>query len=106
MPLDGHEYLIRQGWEGKGSGLRHGGISRPIIVAQKKNMGGIGKDRDEAFPFWDQCVSLLCFWDRYMTYYTSSVFNAAASAIKVKCYDSDSVRSPGHVPFTPLTILL
>lgn len=60
MPLDGHEYLTRQGWEGKGSGLRHGAISRPIIVAQKKNMSGIGKDRDEAFPFWDQCVDLFC----------------------------------------------
>ncbi|GJE88279.1 hypothetical protein PsYK624_043620 [Phanerochaete sordida] len=80
MPLDGHDYLVRQGWEGKGSGLRHGAISRPVIVAQKKNMGGIGKDRDEAFPFWDH------------------VFNAAASAIKVKCYDSDSEDTESSTP--------
>ena len=56
MPLDGHSYLMAQGWEGKGSGLRQGAISNPIIVVQKKTLSGIGKDRDEAFPFWDQWV--------------------------------------------------
>lgn len=54
MPLDGNAYLKAQGWEGQGSGLRHGAISRPVIIAQKKTLSGIGKDRDEAFPFWDQ----------------------------------------------------
>lgn len=54
MPLDGHSYLVSQGWRGKGTGLRDGAISRPITVAQKKNLAGLGKDRDEAFPFWDQ----------------------------------------------------
>ncbi|KAI0689047.1 hypothetical protein BC835DRAFT_1308536 [Cytidiella melzeri] len=73
MPLDGHAHLVSQGWQGKGSGLRHGAINRPVIVAQKKTLSGIGKDRDEAFPFWDH------------------VYSAAASAIKVKVYnDSDS----------------
>ncbi|THG94030.1 hypothetical protein EW026_g7356 [Hermanssonia centrifuga] len=72
MPLDGHAYLVSQGWEGKGTGLRNGAISRPVIVTQKKTLSGIGKDRDEAFPFWDH------------------VFSAAANSIKVKCYDSDS----------------
>jgi hypothetical protein len=56
MPLDGHNYLVSQGWGGKGKALRDGAISRPLIVAQKKNLSGVGKDRDEAFPFWDQCV--------------------------------------------------
>ena len=56
MPIDGHAHLVAQGWSGKGSGLRPGAISRPIVVAQKKTLSGIGKDRDEAFPFWDQCV--------------------------------------------------
>lgn len=54
MPLDGHSFLVAQGWSGTGSGLRNGAISRPITVAQKKTLSGIGKDRDEAFPFWDQ----------------------------------------------------
>lgn len=54
MPLDGHAFLLSQGWSGTGSGLREGAISRPITVNQKKNLAGIGKDRDEAFPFWDQ----------------------------------------------------
>jgi hypothetical protein len=54
MPLDGHAFLLSQGWSGSGSGLRNGAISRPITVTQKKTLAGIGKDRDEAFPFWDQ----------------------------------------------------
>ncbi|EIN12639.1 hypothetical protein PUNSTDRAFT_141290 [Punctularia strigosozonata HHB-11173 SS5] len=71
MPLDGHEYLVAQGWKGKGTALREGAISRPIAVTQKKNLGGVGKDRDEAFPFWDH------------------LFAAAASAITLKVDDSD-----------------
>jgi len=54
MPLDGHAFLVNQGWSGTGTGLRNGSISRPISVPQKRNLAGIGKDRDEAFPFWDQ----------------------------------------------------
>jgi len=54
MPLDGHAFLVNQGWSGTGTGLREGAISRPIAASQKKNLSGIGKDRDEAFPFWDQ----------------------------------------------------
>ena len=56
MPLDGHAHLVAQGWSGKGTGLRSGAIAKPITVIQKKNLGGVGKDRDEAFPFWDQYV--------------------------------------------------
>ena len=56
MPLDGHSYLVKQGWTGKGNGLRHGSISRPLAIPQKRNLAGLGKDRDEAFPFWDQSV--------------------------------------------------
>jgi hypothetical protein len=54
MPLDGHSYLVAQGWSGKGTGLRAGAISRPLAIPQKKTLSGLGKDRDEAFPFWDQ----------------------------------------------------
>ena len=54
MPLDGHAFLVNQGWSGAGTGLRNGSISRPISIPQKRNLAGIGKDRDEAFPFWDQ----------------------------------------------------
>jgi hypothetical protein len=54
MPLDGHSYLLSQGWTGKGTGLRHGAITRPLAIPQKKTLAGLGKDRDEAFPFWDQ----------------------------------------------------
>jgi hypothetical protein len=54
MPLDGASYLAAQGWAGKGNGLRLGAISRPLAIPQKKTFSGLGKDRDEAFPFWDQ----------------------------------------------------
>ncbi|KAH9941076.1 hypothetical protein B0H21DRAFT_753482 [Amylocystis lapponica] len=83
MPLDGHAYLVSQGWQGKGSGLRQGAIARPVAVAQKKTLAGIGKDRDDAFPFWDH------------------VFAAAAVNIQVKLHkdddDSDSEGTPAPV---------
>ncbi|KAF8501060.1 hypothetical protein F5888DRAFT_1632849 [Russula emetica] len=71
MPLDGHAFLLSQGWSGSGSGLRKGAISRPVTVTQKKNLAGIGKDRDEAFPFWDH------------------LYTVAASAIQIECFSSD-----------------
>ncbi|KAI9510602.1 hypothetical protein F5148DRAFT_970012, partial [Russula earlei] len=71
MPLDGHALLVSQGWSGTGTGLRKGAISRPITAPQKRNLAGIGKDRDEAFPFWDH------------------LFTVAASAIRIECFSSD-----------------
>ena len=54
MPIDTHSYLVQRGWKGKGTGLKEGGIERPVIQAQKKNLKGLGKDRDDGFQFWDQ----------------------------------------------------
>jgi nucleolar protein TMA23 len=54
MPLDGHSYLVANGWSGKGTALREGAIVKPIAISQKKSLSGVGKDRDDAFPFWDQ----------------------------------------------------
>jgi nucleolar protein TMA23 len=71
MPLDGHAFLVNQGWSGAGNGLRNGSISRPISIPQKRTLAGIGKDRDEAFPFWDH------------------LFAVAASAIQIECFSSD-----------------
>ncbi|KAG8765338.1 hypothetical protein FRC12_007550 [Ceratobasidium sp. 428] len=51
--LDGQSHLVKQGWKGVGHPLKAGGRARPIIIAQKKTLGGIGKDRDESFAFWD-----------------------------------------------------
>ena len=34
--------------------LKHGHSTRPLAVVKKKTLSGIGKDRDEAVPFWDQ----------------------------------------------------
>ncbi|KAG9128487.1 hypothetical protein FRC07_009711 [Ceratobasidium sp. 392] len=51
--LDGQNHLVKQGWKGAGHPLKAGGRSRPIVIAQKKTLGGIGKDRDESFAFWD-----------------------------------------------------
>ncbi|KAJ6585104.1 hypothetical protein B0H19DRAFT_924757, partial [Mycena capillaripes] len=71
MPLDGHSYLVAQGWTGSGTGLRQGAISRPLAIPQKKNLAGLGKDRDEAFPFWDH------------------LFSAASKSIQVKISSGD-----------------
>ena len=56
MPIDGHGYLTKRGWAGKGSGLRVGSIARPIVASQKRDSKGLGKDRDDHFEFWDQYV--------------------------------------------------
>lgn len=54
--LDGQTHLVKQGWKGTGHPLKAGGRARPIVIAQKKTLGGIGRDRDESFAFWDQYV--------------------------------------------------
>lgn len=56
MPIDGHSYLTKRGWAGKGSGLRAGSVARPIVASQKRDSRGLGKDRDDHFEFWDQYV--------------------------------------------------
>ena len=59
MPIDGHNYLTKRGWAGKGNGLRAGSIARPIVASQKRDSKGLGKDRDDHFEFWDQYVITL-----------------------------------------------
>ena len=95
MPLDSHSYLLSQGWGGKGTGLRQGAISRPLAIPQKKTLAGLGKDRDEAFPFWDQWAHTksLLQWEitvslpLFLT--QSSLFLAASKSIQIKCLSDD-----------------
>lgn len=58
MPIDTHSYLTSRGWKGKGTALREGGLERPIVQAQKNNLKGLGKDRDDGFQFWDHIYSV------------------------------------------------
>ncbi|KAG6868991.1 hypothetical protein C0993_006513 [Termitomyces sp. T159_Od127] len=81
MPLDGHDFLVSQGWSGRGTGLRQGAISRPIAIPQKRNLAGLGKDRDEAFPFWDH------------------LFTAASKSIQLKLSSDD--ESDGEMSSLP-----
>ncbi|KIK80372.1 hypothetical protein PAXRUDRAFT_158877 [Paxillus rubicundulus Ve08.2h10] len=67
----GHAYLKSYGWAGTGTGLRRGAIDKPLAVPPKKNLAGLGKDRDEAFPFWDH------------------LFTAASKAITIKVSSDD-----------------
>ena len=93
MPLDGHSYLASYGWSGKGNGLRKGAISRPLAIPQKRNLAGLGKERDEAFPFWDQYVLLHVL--THSKCHFVSVFTAAAKSIDIKVgSDSESDVSP------------
>ncbi|EKM79463.1 hypothetical protein AGABI1DRAFT_128615 [Agaricus bisporus var. burnettii JB137-S8] len=95
MPLDGHSYLVSQGWSGHGTGLRQDSIIRPLAIPQKRTLAGLGKDRDEAFPFWDQ-FSLLPLSRCFINPVTNlcienlkSVFSIAAKSIQVKLYKDD-----------------
>ena len=94
MPLDGHLYLVSQGWRGKGTGLRDGAITRPLVIPQKKNLAGLGKDRDEAFPFWDQWA-IFVFSDMIplKKYGSFSLFTAASKSIQLKCSSDSDVES-------------
>ncbi|WWD18791.1 hypothetical protein CI109_103246 [Kwoniella shandongensis] len=51
--FDPAAHLSKHGWQGKGTALKQGHATRPLAVVQKKTLSGIGKDRDEAVPFWD-----------------------------------------------------
>ncbi|WVQ65443.1 uncharacterized protein L199_003619 [Kwoniella botswanensis] len=51
--FDPAAHLHKHGWKGKGTALKHGHAIKPLAVVQKKTLSGIGKDRDEAVPFWD-----------------------------------------------------
>lgn len=84
MPLDSAAYLSSLGWQGTGNGLRKGGMIKPLAIPQKRTLAGVGKDRDEAFPFWDH------------------VFNAAANSIKIKIHnDSDQSDVESEQPNAP-----
>lgn len=80
MPLNSHSYLVAQGWKGTGKALREGAINRPVVIAQKKTLAGVGRDRDEAFPFWDH------------------VFTVTATSINVKLCNDDDNESVDTLP--------
>ena len=87
-PSYGYSYLTSYGWTGTGTGLRKGAIERPLAIPPKKNLSGLGKDRDEAFPFWDQCV--LYTRARVQAFHDHrSLFAAASKAITIKVSSDD-----------------
>jgi hypothetical protein len=59
MPFSPSAYLISQGWEGGSKGLRENSRSKPITVIKKSNQSGIGRDRDEAIPWWGDMNAIL-----------------------------------------------
>ncbi|TFK74825.1 hypothetical protein BDN72DRAFT_955485 [Pluteus cervinus] len=88
MPLDTSSYLVSQGWSGKGTALRQGAIIRPLAIPQKRTLAGVGKDRDEAFPFWDH------------------VFSAASKSIQIKVSDSDADEDEEDTTSPPQSLAL
>lgn len=49
-------YLRGLGWGGPGVSLQPENIharAKPITIAQKKTLSGLGKDRDIAYPWWE-----------------------------------------------------
>lgn len=53
MGFSSAQYLHGLGWQGEGTGLRKGALAKPITVAQKKTLAGVGKDRDTSFAWWE-----------------------------------------------------
>jgi len=47
------DYLKGLGWKGEGTGLHEGSRAKPVTVAKKTSLSGLGKDRDVAFPWWE-----------------------------------------------------
>lgn len=90
MSSYGHAYLTSYGWIGTGTGLRKGAIAKPLAIPPKKNLSGLGNDRDEAFPFWDQYVPLNPSWcTTQFIMVTRSLFTAASKAITIKISSDD-----------------
>lgn len=108
----GYSYLTSYGWTGTGNGLRNGAIAKPLAIPPKKNLNGLGKDRDEAFPFWDQCVLLGWFLPARRAYLDApSLFTAASKAITIKLAsddeDADETEvSRFHRPLHPVSTQL
>ncbi|CEQ42511.1 SPOSA6832_04342, partial [Sporobolomyces salmonicolor] len=57
--FDSATYLRGLGWSGPGSSLNNSphGRAKPVTVAQKKTLSGVGRDRDTAFPWWEMVFS-------------------------------------------------
>lgn len=56
MPLNATSYLEEHGWEGKGvalDGKQGRGLKKPLALPMKRNLKGLGKDRDRATEWWD-----------------------------------------------------
>ncbi|TYJ58385.1 hypothetical protein B9479_000931 [Cryptococcus floricola] len=83
--FDPARHLEQQGWAGKGTALQQGHISRPLAVVQKKTLSGIGKDRDEAVPFWDH------------------IFAATAASLNIGSGSGSSSPAPPSSSWTTLT---
>lgn len=63
MPLDTAGYLAAQGWQGHGTpldGNEGRGLRKPIVIPQKRTLGGIGKERDRAVEWWDDIFAVRC----------------------------------------------
>ena len=51
-------YLTSQGWI-PGSALQKGGLKKPITVAHKTNLKGLGRERDTGYAWWDDVFSMV-----------------------------------------------
>lgn len=52
-------YLVKQGWSGPGTALKKGGLKKPVTVAHKTNLKGLGRERDTGYAWWDDVFSMV-----------------------------------------------
>lgn len=88
-------YLTSQGWAGNGHGLRKGSLKKPVTVAHKTNLKGIGKDRDTGYAWWDDVFSIVA---------SKTASSSAASSVESNNTSRNNSRE-GSVAVNDCTIL-
>jgi hypothetical protein len=53
MGFNPSAYLATLGWSGPGNGLTATSRKTPITILKKNNTFGIGRERDNSHPWWD-----------------------------------------------------
>lgn len=88
MPLNATTYLEQHGWRGKGiplDGEKGRGLKKPLALPMKRNLKGVGKERDRAVEWWD------CLFEAGAKKLQTSP--AVTSKENVQMNDSDSKQS-------------
>lgn len=74
------QYLMQHGWQGTGvalDGKEGKGLKKPLAIPQKRDVKGIGKNRDRAVEWWDSIFEVRAKLSLFML-----AFGAAADPLQ------------------------